>query len=96
MSDKVLVTGAGIISSLGFNTEETASALGASRSGIGKITLLDTIHKDSIPAAEVKATDNELKELSEISGKGSFSRTALLGIIAARQAMLQADINRYK
>jgi 3-oxoacyl-[acyl-carrier-protein] synthase-1 len=92
VSDKVLVTGAGIISSLGFNAEETASALGASRSGIGRITLLDTIHKDSIPAAEVKATDNELKELSEISGKRSFSRTALLGIIAARQAMLQADI----
>lgn len=96
MSDRVFVTGFGIISSIGFNTEETASALSASRSGIGEIMMLDTIHKDEIPAAEVKATNKELKEISGISDKSSFSRTALLGIIAAREALLQADITNLK
>ena len=96
MSDRVFVTGIGIISAIGFNNEENSSALKASRSGIGTIMLLDTIYKDEIPVAEVKATNKELKEISEVTDKGAFSRTSLLGIIAARQALLQANITDVK
>jgi 3-oxoacyl-(acyl-carrier-protein) synthase len=97
--EKVIVTGVGIISSIGLNVLETASTLLASKSGIGKIELLDTIYKDEIPAAEVKATNKDLKEISEITNKESFSRTSLLGVIAARQAILNAnitDINEFR
>jgi 3-oxoacyl-[acyl-carrier-protein] synthase-1 len=96
VSDRVFVTGLGIISSIGFNNEETASALKASRSGIGTIMLLDTIYKDEIPVAEVRATNKVLQEMSELTNKGAFSRTSLLGIIAARQALLQANITDIK
>lgn len=54
--------------------------------------MLDTVYKDQIPIAEIKATNKELKEISEVSGSGPFSRATLLGIIAARQALVQAEI----
>jgi 3-oxoacyl-[acyl-carrier-protein] synthase-1 len=96
VSAKVFVTGVGIISSIGLNNEETASALQESRSGIGRITVLETLYKDEIPVAEVKATNKELKEISEVTNKDPFSRTTLLGIIAARQALSQTDIKDIK
>jgi 3-oxoacyl-(acyl-carrier-protein) synthase len=92
VSDKIFVTGVGIISSIGFDNEEVSSALNESRSGIGKITLLDTIYKDEIPVAEVKATNKELKDILGITGKEPVSRASMLGIIAARQALNEAGI----
>lgn len=92
MSDKVFVTGIGIISSIGFNTDEVASALVSSRSGIGNLTMLDTIYNNEILAAEVKATCRELKEISNVNSNKPYSRTSLLGIIAAKQAMISAGI----
>lgn len=93
MSDRVFVTGIGIISSIGLNKEESASALMESRSGIGSISMLETRYKDEIPAAEVHATSNILKEIAEVNSLSAISRTALLGIIAARQALSDANIN---
>jgi 3-oxoacyl-[acyl-carrier-protein] synthase-1 len=93
VSDKVFITGVGIVSSIGLNYEEVVTSLKASRSGIGNITHLDSIYKDEIPVAEVKVTNNELRELAGISGKGAFSRTSLLGLIAAGQALSQAGID---
>ncbi|MBN2275260.1 MAG: beta-ketoacyl-[acyl-carrier-protein] synthase family protein [Bacteroidales bacterium] len=96
MSERVFVTGTGIVSAIGFDCEETASALKLSASGIGRITHLNTVYKEEIPVAEVKATDKELMEMAGIQQAGFFSRTTLLGIIAARQALLQADIKDIK
>lgn len=93
MSDRVFVTGIGIISSIGLNKEESASALMESRSGIGSISMLETRYKDEIPAAEVHATSNILKEIAEVNSLSAISRTALLGIIAAKQALSDANIN---
>jgi 3-oxoacyl-[acyl-carrier-protein] synthase-1 len=93
VSDRVFVTGIGIISSIGLNKEESASALMESRSGIGSISMLETRYKDEIPAAEVHATSNILKEIAEVNSLSAISRTALLGIIAAKQALSDANIN---
>jgi 3-oxoacyl-(acyl-carrier-protein) synthase len=92
MSERVFVTGIGIISSIGVNARDTAVSLTGSKSGIGKITLLDTRYKDEIPAAEVSLTDADLKDLAEIISASQLSRTSLLGIIAARQAMSDSGI----
>ena len=99
MSDRVFVTGIGIISSIGLNKEESASSLMESRSGIGSISMLETRYKDEIPAAEVHATSNILKEIAEVNSLSAKSRTALLGIIAARQALSDAkikDMNEFR
>ncbi|MBN1416847.1 MAG: beta-ketoacyl-[acyl-carrier-protein] synthase family protein [Bacteroidales bacterium] len=93
MSERVFVTGIGIIAATGFDCKAAADALQQSKSGIGKITLFDTIYKDEIPVAEVKATNKELAEMAAQLEQGRFTRTALLGLIAARQALLHAAIN---
>jgi 3-oxoacyl-(acyl-carrier-protein) synthase len=87
MSQRVFITGVGIISSIGFNYKETLASLIAERSGIGEITLLDTIHKGKFPLAEVKMTSDELLTAMGKSGRKNLTRTALLGMIAAKEAV---------
>jgi len=92
VAEKVHITGAGIISSIGLNYNEVLASLHASAGGIGKMTLLDSIYRDVIPVAEVKATNEELKSIAGTGAWGVFSRTSLLGIIAAREAVARAGI----
>jgi len=99
VSDRVFITGAGIISSIGFTYEEVVSSLESSRSGIGRLMHIDSVYKDEIPFAEVNASNNELKELAQVPGSGIFSRTSLLGLIAARQALAHSgteNITEYR
>ncbi len=94
MSKRVFITGFGIISAIGTNVQETLESLKSSRSGIGILKGLDSIHNSEIPAAEVKLSDDELSRL--IIGDGEsldYSRTSLLGIIAAREAFQHAKLN---
>jgi 3-oxoacyl-(acyl-carrier-protein) synthase len=93
VSEKVYVTGIGIISSIGFDKEEAASSLIESRSGIGSISMLETRLKDEIPVAEVRANNALLKEIAAVGNRLVQSRTALLGIIAAKQTLSDAHIN---
>jgi len=90
MHGEVVVTGLGIISAIGLNTEETVKSLLAEKSGIGAIHLLSTTHA-SIPCAEVQMTDIELRKLLNIKDDDIITRTSLLGIAAAREAMAQAS-----
>lgn len=93
MAGKVLITGAGIISSIGKDYEEVLVSLLDSKSGIGTITNLDTVYRREIPVAEIKLSDMELRDLAQISHGKPCSRTSLLGIIAARQALMLAGID---
>jgi 3-oxoacyl-(acyl-carrier-protein) synthase len=93
MAQRIYITGIGIISSLGNNTEDNLSSLMEERSGIGEITLLDTIHKGKFPLAEVKLSRNELLDQVGLSYDSNLTRTALLGIIAAREAIQCAGIS---
>ena len=93
MGQRIFITGTGIITAIGNNLEENLSSLLAERSGIGEITLLDTIHKGKFPVAEVKLTSKELFDYAGISPKHGLTRTALLGIIAAKAALQSAGID---
>jgi 3-oxoacyl-[acyl-carrier-protein] synthase-1 len=92
MSSRIFVTGVGIISSIGCNIDEVLASVIEKRSGISEITVLDTIHKGSIPVCEVKRTNKELAEMAGIGKTDRYTRTALLGIIAARQAANHAGL----
>lgn len=88
MSTSVLVTGVGITSALGIGIHDNHQALLAERSGIGQINLLNTIHRDSLPAGEVQYADQELVERCQLPGTAKdHSRTTLLGLLAAREAL---------
>jgi 3-oxoacyl-(acyl-carrier-protein) synthase len=93
MLNRVCITGIGIISAIGNQVSEVLSSLSDERSGIGEITQFPTLHKGKLPVAEVKLTTGELLERTGHSGERTFTRTALLGMIAAREAMDHAGIH---
>lgn len=92
MSQRVFVTGIGIISAIGNNVNETLSSLTDERTGIDEITLFDTIHKGKFPLAEVKLTNDELLAMTGNPGRRNFTRTALLGMVAAKAALASGGI----
>lgn len=90
MSSNVYVAGLGIITSIGNNVAENLSALEKGQAGISDISYLETSHRNKIPASEVKFSNEELASLSGFSPK--ISRTALLSLIAAKEAIDNASI----
>lgn len=89
---KVVVTGIGIISSIGNNLQETFESLVNKRSGISQISILETIHQDEFLLGEIKLTNDELVKIAEVDPDKAWTRTTLLGIIAANQAVADANI----
>lgn len=92
MSKKIYVTGFGIISAIGNNVDESLRALMSGNSGIGNISYLETIHKESLPVGEVKCSNTELAVMIGEKDHTQFTRSALLGMIAAREAATRAGI----
>ena len=90
MDQKVYVSGLGAISAIGNNVEEQYESLINKRSGIGEISILKTVLKGQIPAAEIKYTDDELLQISGANTDRLYTRTELIGIIAVREAMKDA------
>ncbi len=96
MSKRVFVTGIGIISGIGNNVEETLISLKHKKAGIEDIQYLDTIHKGTIPVSEVKLSENELIEMSGLDKDEPFTRSTLIGIVAAAEAVKSAQITNIK
>lgn len=91
MNERICVTGIGIISAIGNNRYETLDSLLKEKSGISKNRHLSTIHKQ-IPVGEVKKSDKELKKACGIDENYIIARTTLLGIYAAREAFVHANL----
>src|SRR3954465_2210631 len=96
MSKRVYVTGLGIISAIGNNVPDALSSIKSGRSGIGKINHLKTNHRDEFFVGEVSHSNEDLLKMTGASDKGNYTRTALLGMIAAREAMAHAGIHDVK
>jgi len=92
MLSKVFVTGIGTVTGIGINVSETFSSLTSQQTGISSAIYLDTIHRDAIPVCEVKASNEKLCELASISTKIRLTRTSLIGIIAAKEALESSGI----
>jgi len=84
----IAVTGAGVVSAIGLNKAESLDALRSGRSGIGKVRWLRTDHTE-FPVGEVPASNDELKRLLGITHEPT-TRSQLLGVMAAREALHQA------
>lgn len=96
MSKRVFVTGIGIISGIGNNVEETLESLKLKKSGVEHIKYLSTIHKGVIPVSEVKLSEEELIEKCGLDKTKSYTRATLIGIIAAAEAVKNAQISDIK
>ncbi|HNS18572.1 MAG TPA: beta-ketoacyl-[acyl-carrier-protein] synthase family protein [Bacteroidales bacterium] len=93
MANRVFVTGIGIICAIGNNAGETLASLQTNRSGIQPLTILDTIYRGELPAGEIKLTNEQLAEMAGITDLEMHTRTALLGMIAAGEALKDAGID---
>jgi len=95
----VAITGMGIISAIGNTEEENYFSLVNNKIGISTIENIPTVHKDVIKVGEIKKTNQQLADELRLPEDNNFSRTAMLGTIAAKQAVQNAgitSINEYK
>jgi 3-oxoacyl-[acyl-carrier-protein] synthase-1 len=95
MPRRIFVTGLGIITGIGNNLAETKDSLFHLRTGIGKIQFLETNLRDEIPVSEVKCSLEECFHLAGIPVTEGYSRNALLGIIAAKEAYGDAQFGDF-
>jgi 3-oxoacyl-(acyl-carrier-protein) synthase len=93
----VTIAGVGVISAIGNNTAECLSSFEKGQAGMDQVAYLDTTH-DELPVAEVKLNNARLAERAGLSTPASHaparipSRTALLSLIAAKEALDDACI----
>lgn len=93
MASKVFIAGVGVISAIGNNADENLASFRKGKAGMGDITLLDSIYKGVLPVAEVKLTNEELAAITGLSV--DIPRTALLSMVAAKQALDDAGIQDF-
>ena len=93
MGSSVYIAGAGVISGIGNNVAEHLRAFEEEKAGMGDITTLKTIHKGELPVAEVKLSNDELVAMTGLPS--NTSRTALLSLVAACEALNDAAIPNF-
>ena len=86
----VAVTGLGIVCAIGNDAAGVLSSLQAERTGIGPMRYLQSTHKE-LPVGEVKLSNEEMKRTLGLDESAIVSRTVLMGAIAIRQALEQAQ-----
>ncbi|MBR6167220.1 MAG: beta-ketoacyl-[Paludibacteraceae bacterium] len=87
---RIAITGIGAISAIGRNCAETLQSLLNEQSGIGTMRQLGSVHTE-LPVGEVPFPNAELKRMAGIDAAEPMPRTALLGLIAAREALEMAN-----
>lgn len=89
----------GIISSIGNNVEENFISLQSGKHGISDIEMFETRHAGAIKTGEIKLSNEELVQQLQLDEDNNVTRTSLLGMIAAKEAVESAgisDINGYR
>ncbi|HNP19748.1 MAG TPA: beta-ketoacyl-[acyl-carrier-protein] synthase family protein [Fulvivirga sp.] len=92
MSKRVFISGYGIISALGFDAGQNRNALKNLKPGIGKPNFLKT--RQEVVVGEVDASNEQLTDMAALNGASNISRTALLGLIATKEAIQMAGLNK--
>lgn len=91
----VVVSGLGVVSALGVGVGNNIASLREGRSGISaRPSVLKT--GNALPVGELSLTNDELHRLAGISTAKHLSRTALLGILAVREALADAKADGSK
>ena len=88
----VFVTGLGVVSALGIGVEENLNAIKSKTSGVKRNTLLSNLFRET-HVGELSLTNEELKLKLGINSNEQIPRTALLGIIASKEALGDASLN---
>lgn len=86
----IYVTGLGVVSAIGCGVEENLDALRHYRHGLDKVSLFETAL--DVPVGEVKLDNETLAGMLSLDKGFPYSRTMLLGLLAAREACRDAGI----
>lgn len=94
MNDQIWISGIGVLSSIGMNVQESLDALVSGRRGIGPMKILDSIHSESFVVGEIPLSDFQMMALLELPKREyrNYTRTSLMGMIAAREALQSSGI----
>ncbi|MDT0677335.1 beta-ketoacyl-[acyl-carrier-protein] synthase family protein [Autumnicola musiva] len=92
MDAGVAVTGIGIISSIGRDVGGNYQNLINGNCGISKPEILETLHK-GIPVGEIKISNTQLYEMLSLPHNNSYTRAALLAVLAIKEALSGAGLN---
>ncbi|PRD48901.1 beta-ketoacyl-[acyl-carrier-protein] synthase family protein [Sphingobacterium haloxyli] len=88
----VAVTGIGIISSIGNTVEENLQTILAGKHGLSRIANFPTRLQEYIWVGEIKHSNEALSDSLGLTSPHAFTRTALLGACAVRQALESANV----
>ncbi|MFT3902802.1 MAG: beta-ketoacyl-[acyl-carrier-protein] synthase family protein [Niabella sp.] len=91
MSSEVYIAGLGVISAIGNNVAENLSSLQNGVAGMASMQRLQSVHRDKLPVAEVKLTNEALSALAGLPAH--ISRTALLSTVAAKEAVADSGVD---
>jgi 3-oxoacyl-(acyl-carrier-protein) synthase len=83
---RIFVTGMGAVSAIGLSVSQMRDSLEKRESGIGAMTQLRSKLSERYPVGEVKLSNDELRTRLSL-GAGEYSRTFLLALAAAREAV---------
>lgn len=90
MKESIVITGSGIVSSIGLDKQETLSSLLAGKSGVRPVRYLKTAHRE-FPVGEVPLSDEEMKSRLGIHTEPT-TRTVLMGMLALDEALGEARL----
>lgn len=90
MALDVYITGMGIVSGIGIGVEQTRISLLEKKSGIKPLRYLQTIH--DLPCAEVDLSEDQMRDMLHIAADEVVTRTALMAMLATREALQQAKL----
>ncbi len=93
MKTRVCVTGIGLITAVGDTAEDNLKSIEAGATGLGEIEHVSTNNKGVIPVCQIRHTNTELKDLAGVGTSSEKSRTSLLGLIAAQEAVGYAGLS---
>ncbi|MEO6347926.1 MAG: beta-ketoacyl-[acyl-carrier-protein] synthase family protein [Aquaticitalea sp.] len=90
----VAITGMGIISAIGNTLEENKKSLLSSTSGIGDLLYIKSKQASKIKVGEVKLSNADFIAQLRLPTENNFTRTALLGLVAAKEAIANSKITK--
>ncbi|MEM9144537.1 MAG: beta-ketoacyl-[acyl-carrier-protein] synthase family protein, partial [Bacteroidota bacterium] len=91
MGSGIAITGMGIISAIGKHVAENHASLVSGKAGISKISQIKTRHYGEIMVGEIPFQNHELEECLQLDANSS-SRTPMIGVMAAQEAIIHAGI----
>ena len=95
MGNNIVITGEGIVCAIGLDKTSVVDSLLHERSGIGTMKYLTSEHKE-LPVGEVDLSNDEMQAMLGIISSEEVSRTTMMGMMAVRQALDDAEIKERK